>query len=851
MSQTEEDLKEYRGTAGSEVKTADVAGDDHALNNVIGDDEGAQERMYDPKLAGERFVEFYDDSAAAIREYLSNAETACIRRAKQELLDAGFTEDEIPGQVTEMLEMAKEETGYEPLIEVTYNRQSDATRLIIEDNGIGISSEEYQVVQRVGYSASHMDGERLGQFGMGWLSGFQLTSVNGVFRMKTKSYLTDEAYSTAEYVANFEMLDGEPDEYGTRFEFPGFGEKAKSIDIPSKVSDFANGMVIPVLYRDFDSSGDETSHSDDFLPRDMADDYPDDSLVVAYENEFFRAVMSPDRPENRRNLVTYNVSMPIRRNCDQFGSEPKFGTPWKWDFRGKKENGPIVACESDPSVVGLIPKEDSKYERLVEDFKEDCIRMSEVPDDAVKMPEPASSRDSYKSGHDEFWQHVSEKLTEAWGEIAKERFDELDSVSDFRNLDTSEKRAVFRAYSQFGPSTTGTEPDKIQDMLNEKLGVTVPTAVCKFVDRSRRTVNVVSRGSNRAHTKSATRSRKIWKVIEEAPDGVYMGKTISQKKAEIVWGLGETHLVRVEDRSYTQLEKNWGWTNAKTLPTRNLKEKLPELDDDVAEKYEDTSTNDSNNTKSIGGNGKDPKKYKMRIRYRTNSRKYFTTDRVENIVDDLENSGSTKVGYYSAKDVILHSDNVSATRVAGSTNRRKKVAATRIPEYVYEYLEDKDHFHESMDEVRENADGMELTFDDGTTESVSDLSDDTCLIVAGNEVERYFDGRPEELIELHGYDADAYDRIEFVDNGNLQARWDVSTDATVIKTKRGSNIDIDNYDYYNKRLHWYKLQDKLGGMDSSSDEYDALFGKRRGKPSGSELDTLIQIAKDAGLTDDQ
>jgi len=225
MSQTEDDLEQYRGTAGAEVKTANVSADDNPLKQKLGEEDGAKERKYDAKIAGERFVQFYDDSAAAIREYLSNAETACIRRARHELLDAGFTEDEIPDEVADLLDMAKEETGYEPLIEVTYNRKPDATRLIIEDNGIGISTEEYQVVQRIGYSTSHQEGSRLGNFGMGWMSGFQLTSINGMFKMFTKSYLSDEAYGTVEYVANCEFLDEAPTEYGTRFEFRREGNR--------------------------------------------------------------------------------------------------------------------------------------------------------------------------------------------------------------------------------------------------------------------------------------------------------------------------------------------------------------------------------------------------------------------------------------------------------------------------------------------------------------------------------------------------------------------------------------------------------------------------------------------------
>lgn len=845
MSESEPDFEKYRGTAGAEVKTANVSGNDHALKQKLGNEDDAKERIYDAKIAGERFVQFYDDSAAAIREYLSNAETACIRRAKHELLDAGFSENDIPSEVADLLEMAKEECGYEPLIEVTYNRKADDTRFIIEDNGIGISTEEYQVLQRIGYSASHMDGERLGQFGMGFMSGFQLTSVNGVFRMYTRSYLTDEAYSTAEYVANCEFLDAAPQEYGTKFEFPGFGEAGKQINIPSKVDEYCEGMRVPVLYRDFDESGDETHRSDDYLPRNMEDDYSDDSMTVVYEDEFFKAVMSPDSPENRRSLVTYNVTMPIRRNCDEWGSDPKFDAPWKFDFRGKKENGPIVACESDPSVVGLIPKEDSKYERLVDDFKDECIRMSEVPDDAIKMPDPASSRDSYKNGHDGFWRHVSRKLNEKWAEVAREHFVGLDTWDDFVEMEREDKQALFRAYGQFGPSYGDNEPDNIQETLEDNLDVTVPLDVCEKIDQSRKSVLVVQRGSDRAHTKKATKKRKIWKIIDNAPDGVYIGKSISQKKAEIAWGLGETDVVRVESTDkYAEYEDNWGWAKLKDLPSRNLGEKLPELDDDIIEKYEDTSASASNNTKSTGGNGRDPEVARIKVRTGAGRRRDFKVWRVSDLVDKLEQDEMFHAGR-SCRYVILFDNDTSARTAANHAKGYKGIAATCVPKYVKEYLKTKQNVYESYDDLRAELAGCDVTLSDDTEMDIRDVPSSDMLIFADREVRDYFEDRPEELAELLDYDSDEYDRYTFLMASDLDDPWDAETDATVAVVGDASRPDLADYDRHKDDYFDLRLRDEFGDVDKSSDEYEALFGYRHGDPNRSTKETLLEIAADA------
>lgn len=856
MSQTEDDLEQYRGTAGAEVKTANVSADDNPLKQKLGEEDGAKERKYDAKIAGERFVQFYDDSAAAIREYLSNAETACIRRARHELLDAGFTEDEIPDEVADLLDMAKEETGYEPLIEVTYNRKPDATRLIIEDNGIGISTEEYQVVQRIGYSTSHQEGSRLGNFGMGWMSGFQLTSINGMFKMFTKSYLTDEAYGTVEYVANCEFLDEAPTEYGTRFEFPGFGEAAKEINIPAKVEEYADGMTISVLYRDFDASGQETHRSDDFLATRMEDDYSDDSMVVIYENEYFKAVMSPDSKETGRGLTTYNISMPIRRNTDGFGTNNAYNAPWKWDFRAKQENGPIVSCESDESLVGLVPKENTKYDRLTPEMQEKCVPMSQVPDDAIVMPEPASSRDSFMGGHNDFWKHVSDKLNEAWAEVARERFTDLDTWDDFLDMDRSEKKALFRAYSKFGPGTTDNTADTIQETLKENLDVDLDADLCLKLDNARSKVSVVSRGHHRAHTKNATHREKIWKVIEEAPDGVYMGKSISQKKAEIVWGLGETHIIRLtgDDETYSQFEDDWNWTKAKELPNRNLAEKLPELDDDVAEKFENVSDSDSNNTRrsSTGGNGKDPDTYRMKVRVGSNSRKYFTAYRTDKLVEKLEDDESFKAGRYSAQYIIIHEDDVSARTVARSADLSKDIAATRVPKYVYQYLVNQPNVYESMDELRKAEGGVDITLSDDTEMALSDLPESDCLLTSESKVKSRFEGREDDLVELLGHDSDKFERYTWTEPSAFDGAWNRETDATVIylKNTRGSFKDFDDYDFADMGHDDLLMADKLGDVDESSDEYKALFDYRYGEPSGSTLETLIDIAAEYGLPQD-
>ncbi|AGM11500.1 hypothetical protein M199_gp166 [Halogranum tailed virus 1] len=855
-AKTDDEFAQYRSTAGAEVKTADVASDTHPLKAEIGDQ---KERIYDAKIAGERFVQFYDDSAAAIREYLSNAETACIRRARHELLDAGVSEQDIPSNVADLIEMAQEVAGYEPLIEVTYNRKSDETRLVIEDNGIGISVEEYQVLQRIGYSTSHGNGERLGQFGMGFMSGFQLTSIHGAFRMFTRSYLTEEAYSTVEYVANCEYLDGAPETYGTRFEFPEFGEAAKEIHIPAKVAEYAEGMRVPVLYRDFNSSGQETAESDDFLPRNIEDDYSDDSLVVTFENDYFKAVMSPDKPTNRPNsheLVTYNVTMPIRRNLDSWSTNDKFEAPWKWDFRGKKEDGPIVKCESDASVEGLVPVENSKYDNMIQEQQAKHLPMSDVPDDAIVMPGPASSRDSYMGGHDDFWKYVSECLNEAWAEIAKERFENLSSWDDFKALERDEKNALYRAYSQFGPSYGTNDPDNIQETLEDAFGVTVPKDVCEKIDKSRKSLMVVPRGHNQAHHKKPAKrnKKKIWQIIDEAPDGVYMGKSVSQKKAEIAWGLGDTHVIRIQPddgqtskERYAELEELWGFKKLKDLPNSKLKERLPNLDDDVAEEWENADY--VNNTSSSGGRrtSRDPTTKRIKVRVGKRSHRYFSRSKVSYIVDQLENDDGIRAGNYTVKKLIIYDQ----TKVGSTPSTRHAdkygepgIAVAAVPKYVYNYLKDKKNVYTDYDSLKD-----ELVQDE-----LDEYDNSETLIFASSEVFNEYESNEQELVSLLNEHSDAglnedadIEVYSTSDAKNISHAQGTDFNAKVVSVNGNRAARGLSEADYKLNLVDLKFAREVPEMDFDAPEFKQVFGRKKYLDADSaKMNRGIEIVKACG-----
>ena len=852
---TDDELEQYRSTIGAEIKTADVASDEHALKQALGQDDPSKERIYDAKIAGERFVQFYDDPAAAIREYLSNAETACIRRARAELIDAGVSEDDIPADTHKMVALAQERADYQPLIEVTHNRSDTAPQLVIEDNGIGISVEEYQVVQRIGYSTSHMHGERLGQFGMGWMSGFLLTGVHGAFRMYTRSYLTDEAYSTVEYVANFEYLDGVRSLAGTRFEFPSFSDEAMdTVAVSEKVAEYSEGMRIPVLYRDFDESGAETHASDDFLPRNIEDDYDDSVITITYENEFFKAVMAPHTPEGRRRHVTYNVTMPIKRNTDEFGRTPMFHAPWQWDFRAKREDGPIVACESDPSVVGLVPIDDTTYERMSEHRQKKSIRRSAVPDDAIEMVAPASSRDSYIAGNDAFWSHVSAKLLDAFNDRVYRVLSSINSWSDFTALTTKQKALVVSAIKKQLAYSARKDPDTMQQALHEEMGVTISDEVAKNFTLMHRDVLVVPRDSNRKDLLKPARenAKKLWEVIDEAPDGVYVAKTISQTKARIAHALGDTHIIRIDPQesndalsSYETFQQQWGFELLKDLPSRNLREKLPQLADDLLDELESSSRRTATRSRGSSRVSQDAGSRTVKIRY--DSSKTITSYTVNHLIETTSKGESVNMNrfYNDAEYIMVYDQN----EIDGSTPPTRLisetfgVAATAVPKYVHEYIAQFDGLYTDEDALIQD-------FLDDHADPYT--SCDVLVVADKDNTEDVYRGLT-ELLRRHLSNTIGVPLTGTINtvgireyrNFPLYLRAHIQNETRVIEA-HDKRARSDTSDHLDLDIFWVYMNNEFPDLDVDSDHFEAMFGYDWNAQAAGMMRERIEIMEAMG-----
>lgn len=375
-----EDVRErMRTTHGHERRTMDAAGDDHALSGMD------SERQAPIESVAKNVVRRYDQKKAAIREYMANSHTACIQRAKHLLIDNDATDGVDMSSVRAVLDEASEQFGYEPVIEVSYNRNPEARwTLRVEDNGIGIDSDTAYAIRDIGLSGWHMDGSTNGQFGQGTMSGFLLSGMYGEFHMLTKSAITGENYRAAWKLTDLNKIRGKRDAIGTSFIWPTLCDEATDINVHDAVREYAEGMIVPVIFEDYDSSGNETGRSDEFLPSYMESRYPDEAMVITYEDEFGKVVWSPQDPEGwNTNLNTFCGYQPIDRNTRGFGFN-KYNMPSGFDFRLKVEDGSIIEVDGsmDHELVGKTPVSNQKYQSMLVSER-DCVPTDYVDDDKV------------------------------------------------------------------------------------------------------------------------------------------------------------------------------------------------------------------------------------------------------------------------------------------------------------------------------------------------------------------------------------------------------------------------------------------------------------------------------------
>jgi uncharacterized protein YeaC (DUF1315 family) len=533
-----------------------------------------------------------------------------------------------------------------------------------------------------------------------------------------------------------------------------------------------------------------------------------------------------------------------------------FHAPWQWDFRAKREDGPIVACESDPSVVGLVPIDDTTYERMSEHRQKKSVRRSAVPDDAIEMVAPASSRDSYMAGNDAFWSHVSVKLLDAFNDRVYRVMSGINSWADFTALTTKQKALVVSAIKKQLAYSARKDPDTMQQALHEEMGVTISDEVAKNFTLMHRDVLVVPRDSNRKDLLKPARenAKKLWEVIDEAPDGVYVAKTISQTKARIAHALGATHIIRIDPQesndalsSYETFQQQWGFELLKDLPSRNLREKLPQLDDDLLDELESSSRRTSTSSRGSSRASQDAGSRTVKVRY--DSSKTITSYTVNHLIETTSKGESVNMNrfYNDAEYIMVYDQN----EIDGSTpptnliSETFGVAATAVPKYVHEYIAQFDGLYTDEDKliqdfIRDHADSY--------------TSCDVLVVADEDNTEDVYRGRT-ELLRRHLSDtigAPLTGRITVVGIREYRKfpsylREHINNETRVIeahdkraRSESSEHIDLD--------IFWVYMNNEFPDLDVDSDHFEAIFGYDWTAPSAGMMRERIEIMEAMGET---
>lgn len=341
------DLEPYyqSGEAGVEHRSIDAAGSDHPF----GDEPKEWEADLRP-LIRQVSNELYDSWKATVREYLANAETACLKVVQ-------YLENPEESPFDDM----RVTDSYKPKITVVWDKSEQ--KLKIQDNGIGMAAVEVdEVFRQIGRSAARDLGSMSGAFGMGVLSFPKFIGNDKTMVMISNSRLSDDNAAYLVTLAGIEPIRGSlgETEYGTKF---SLDQKRQDMEIREAVEQYAEWMRVPVLYRELNENGEEV-FNEDWGDKQLYNSYEEGKYADSFSvDDCFEAYCSPDATGK-----TLLLSMDIDRNA---GSTTNFGAPYPFDIRLLDESGKVV--RSSNGNKGLMPVPQIEYDEMLLNERDEFI----------------------------------------------------------------------------------------------------------------------------------------------------------------------------------------------------------------------------------------------------------------------------------------------------------------------------------------------------------------------------------------------------------------------------------------------------------------------------------------------
>jgi hypothetical protein len=355
------DINVQQAQAEVHHRRIDKAGDDHPFGGE------PKDFTADLKTLIRRVADdLYESWEATIREYLANAETACLR--VEEYVETGDT-----GMVDGDLIVSD---SYQPKIEVEWNKQED--KVVIQDNGIGMSADTVdEVFRKIGRTTGRDEGEYSGNFGQGVLSFTKLIGLDNAAIMTSHSRVNDDNASYYISLSGVEPIMGSlpDDQYGTKFQMTPNGD----YDIRRAIEKYAEWMRVPVRYEEIGEDG-AVDFQEDYGDKALYETYEDNRICLGMREEgAFEAYCSPDA-----DAETLLLSMAIDRNDGQY--EPgQHKAPFPFDVRILDESGKVI--ESSNGNEGLMPTPRAEYKSMLKESRDPYITEELLNQGDVKAQE--------------------------------------------------------------------------------------------------------------------------------------------------------------------------------------------------------------------------------------------------------------------------------------------------------------------------------------------------------------------------------------------------------------------------------------------------------------------------------
>ena len=346
MSEDNFEPQYAKGVTSVEHRNIDAAGDDHPFGEQAQSFE-ADLRHLIRKVADD----LYESWKATFREYLANAETACLRVEQ-------YKDNPEDSPLDNMIVS----DSYQPKIEVEWNKQED--KVTISDNGIGMAASEVdEIFRQIGHSASRDDGSKSGQFGMGALSFVKLVGLDNAMIMTSHSRLNGDNAAYYVTLAGVEPIMGSlsDEQYGTTFQMT----QKDDFDIRQAIEQYAEWMRVPVRYEEISSDG-TVAFQEDYGDKSLYEAYEDNRICLGIRKKgSFEVYSSPDA--SGRTLL---LSMDIDRNDGDY-KPGQHGSPFPFDIRLLDESGKVI--ESSNGNEGLMPTPRSEYESMLMEARDPYI----------------------------------------------------------------------------------------------------------------------------------------------------------------------------------------------------------------------------------------------------------------------------------------------------------------------------------------------------------------------------------------------------------------------------------------------------------------------------------------------